>query len=153
MFPRRFNPVQSIMDQMDQKAERSRQEIWSGEGPLTGLDYEFGTSSGRQGTFNPDDPTQSQLAQKRLQFLKRAYQERLNPGYTGETGLMRSDIDGYVKLQNARTEAQNIQRILSGQGPLQVRFGGMVRESPEKSAVEALRRTNAFKVHEPWSLG
>jgi hypothetical protein len=45
------------------------------------------------------------------------------PGGTGATGLASNDAQGYSDLLNERTEALNLQRGLSGQGPMNVRMG------------------------------
>ena len=88
-------------------------------------EYEFGTNTGRQGTFNPKNPEQSQMALNRLRELVSSYGDRLEPNYTGETGV--SDMGGYSQMLNAQTEAQNIQRLMSGQDPLNVKFGGVIK--------------------------
>ena len=89
-------------------------------------EYEFGTGSGRQGQFNPRNPRQVSMALQRLQELQEQYGERLEPQYTGYTGLSPGDASGYSAMLNARTEAGNIQRILRGLGPYQVEFGGVM---------------------------
>ena len=88
-------------------------------------EYEFGTNTGRQGTFNPQDPEQYSMAIDRLQELGSSYGPRLQHDFTGETGLSANDMGGYSQMLNARTEADNIQRLLSGQQPLMVKFGGV----------------------------
>lgn len=85
---------------------------------------EFGTNTGRQGTFDPRDPGQATQALQRLSSLRQNYGERLRPNFTGETGLARNDSRGWSRMLNAQTEAQNIQRLLKGQGPLGVEYGG-----------------------------
>lgn len=82
----------------------------------------FGGNNGKQGIFDPEDEATSQLALQRLQQLVGEYGERLRPNFTGDTGLAKNDADGFYKMQNAKVEAQNIQRILSGDQPLQVKF-------------------------------
>ena len=88
-------------------------------------EFEFGTNTGRQGTFNPEDAEQSQMAMSRLRELVSSYGDRLEPNYTGKTGV--NDLGGYSQMLNARTEAQNIQRLMSGQDPMQIKFGGMLK--------------------------
>lgn len=83
---------------------------------------EFGTNTGRQGTYDVKDPQQQSQALERLKALYAQYGERLQPGYTGETGV--SDLGGYSQWQNAVTEAQNISRQMGGKDPLGVKFGG-----------------------------
>lgn len=83
-------------------------------------EYEFGTNTGRQGIFNPDDDLQVAMALQRLRELQSSYGDKLDPNFTGETGV--SNLGGYSKMANARTEAQNIQRLLRGKDPLQVKF-------------------------------
>lgn len=101
-------------------------------------EYEFGTNTGRQGTFNPRDPKQSAMAMKRLQELQTQWGPRLDPNYSGQTGY--SDLGTYSQNLNARTEAQNIQRVMGGSSPLNVKFGG-VTSSP---ALAGLRQSNPF---------
>lgn len=81
---------------------------------------EFGTSTGRQGTFDVKDPRQRKMAISRLSELQTQYGEMLNPNYTGSTGY--ADAGSYSTHKNAVTEAQNIQRGLQGDSPLAVRF-------------------------------
>ena len=85
---------------------------------------EFGTNTGRQGIFDPNDPTQSSAAIDRLQALYSQYGNKLQPGFTGKTGLRSNDAQGYSDWLNAITEAQNISRIFNKKEPLQVRYGG-----------------------------
>ena len=83
-------------------------------------EYEFGTNTGRQGSFNPNDENQVMMAVQRLQELQSSYGDKLDPQFTGMTGL--TNADGYSKMLNARTEAQNIARELQGKNPLEVKF-------------------------------
>lgn len=92
-----------------------------------GEGYEFGTNTGRQGTFNPGDERHKSMAIERLKALQTQYGERLNPRFTGYTGLAPGDSKGYADMLNARTEALNIQRLLSGQGPMNIAYGGMIK--------------------------
>lgn len=87
---------------------------------------EFGTNTGRQGTFDPDDPDQRDQAVTRLQELQTTYGDRLRPNATGETGLSKDDAQGWSRYQNAITEAENIKRLLAGRAPLGIRFGGVL---------------------------
>lgn len=85
---------------------------------------EFGTNTGRQGIFDPDDPQQYQNALERLKMLHTQYgPAKLSGHFTGDTGLATGDIDGYAQWQNAMTEAKNIQRIFSGQSPMNIELG------------------------------
>lgn len=97
--------------------------FWAQKGQ-TGEGYEFGTTTGRQGTFNPDDLAHVRMAIQRLKGLQGQYGDRLDPQFTGDTGLASNDASGYSDMLNARTEALNIKRLLSGQGPMNIRYGG-----------------------------
>lgn len=85
---------------------------------------QFGGNDGRQGIFDPNDPRQKALALARLKELYSTYGERLQPNYTGPTGLASNDMSGYAKQMNAVTEAINIQNVLQGKSPLNVKFSG-----------------------------
>lgn len=89
-----------------------------------GNGWEFGTNTGRQGTFNPKDLGQSRMAVQRLKELQGTYGDRLQPDFTGYTGLAKNDAQGYSDMLNARTEAMNIQRMFGGQGPMNIHYGG-----------------------------
>jgi hypothetical protein len=91
---------------------------------MQGPGFEFGTSSGRQGVFDPTNAFQRDLALKRLRELQGAWGDVLQPNFTGYTGLGSGDARGYSDLLNARTEALNIQRILGGNAPMNIRYGG-----------------------------
>lgn len=93
---------------------------------------EFGTSTGRQGIFNPTNPRHKSMAIQRLKELEESYGERLNPRFTGYTGLASNDAVGYAKMLNARTEAANIKSILGGGQPMNIRYGGTIQE-PKRS--------------------
>lgn len=82
----------------------------------------FGGSSGKQGTFDPDDEGQTSQALARLMELQSEYGDRLEPNHTGSTGLASNDLGGYANMKNAVVESQNIQRIMNGGQPLQVKF-------------------------------
>lgn len=84
----------------------------------------FGGNTGRQGVFDPEDEEQYSQAIQRLQQLQGDYGDRLSLNYTGDTGLAKNDRTGYATMQNAKTEAQNIQNIVGGRQPLNIRFGG-----------------------------
>jgi hypothetical protein len=88
--------------------------------------YEFGTNTGKQGTFDPSNQYHKQMAMQRLKALQTQWGPRLDMKYSGDTGLASNDATGYSQMLNARTEAANIQRILGGQGPLNVRYGGTI---------------------------
>jgi hypothetical protein len=98
-----------------------------GEKGTKGDGYEFGTNTGRQGTFNPIDRSQAQMAIQRLKALQSSYGDRLDPQFTGDTGLAPNDAEGYSTMLNARTEAMNIKRLLGGQAPMNTRYGGEIR--------------------------
>ena len=70
---------------------------------------------------------------RRLRSLQDQYGERLNPNYSGSTGLQRNDAQGWSDMMNAQTEAANIQRELEGKGPLNVEESGVVLPSPGAS--------------------
>lgn len=89
-------------------------------------EYEFGTNTGRQGTFNPKNRQQRAMAISRFDELSRQYGDRLDFNYTGMTGLSPGDAKGYSDMLNARTEAANIERILGGGQPLNTKFGGVL---------------------------
>jgi hypothetical protein len=93
-------------------------------GARKGAGFEFGTNTGRQGTFDPRDLGHAKMAIERLKALQGQYGERLDPQFSGDTGLLSNDALGYSKMLNARTEAQNIQRLFGGQGPMNTRYGG-----------------------------
>jgi len=97
-----------------------------GEKGTKGEGYEFGTNTGRQGTFDPANLRQARMAIQRLRALQSNYGDRLDPQFSGDTGLLSNDATGYSDMLNARTEAANIQRILSGQGPMNTRYGGVL---------------------------
>jgi hypothetical protein len=78
---------------------------------------EFGTNTGQQGIYNPRDPRQQQMAIARLIELQKQYGERLNPNYTGNTGLNPNDSAGWYRMQNAVREADNISRLMGGSEP------------------------------------
>jgi hypothetical protein len=107
---------------------------------------EFGTNTGRQGTFDPDDVARRQQAQSRLQALQQAYGDRLAFNFTGNTGLGKHDAKGYSKMLNARTEAANIQRLLRGRQALDTEYGGVLENKPTPTTVFAGNQT-------PSSLG
>lgn len=86
---------------------------------------EFGTNTGRQGTYDPRDPRQSSMAMQRLRQLEDEWgPDRLQIGFTGETGLAKNDAQGWSRMLNAQTEAKNIRNIAAGKGPVQINYGG-----------------------------
>lgn len=93
-------------------------------GAQIGEGYEFGTNTGKQGTFDPTNAQQAHLAVQRLKSLEGSYGERLDTQFSGETGLLKNDGQGYADMLNARTEAANIRRLFGGQTPMNTRFGG-----------------------------
>lgn len=95
-----------------------------GEKGTKGEGYEFGTNTGRQGTFDPANLAHTKLAIDRLKALQSQYGDRLAQDFTGDTGLAPNDAEGYSTMLNARTEAQNIQRLFGGQNPMNTRYGG-----------------------------
>lgn len=95
-----------------------------GEKGTKGQGYEFGTNTGRQGTFDPNQLPQVRMAMDRLKALQGQYGDRLAMNYSGDTGLQSNDAEGYADMLNARTEAENIQRLLRQQQPLNTRYGG-----------------------------
>jgi len=126
---------------------------------------EFGTNTGRQGTFDASNEEERSFAMQRLQALHQTYGNVLDNNFTGITGLASNDRQGYSDLLNARTEATNIGRLLQDQGPLKVeigqRFGGPEAPSTlfdseqssaitgrtfgQEQALQALKREAAFK--------
>ena len=84
------------------------------------------------------DERQRKLARLRqISGLQEQYPGR-RPGGTGKTGLASTDARGWSDMLNQQTEAANIERELSGKGPLQVRsgyqLGGMapsIADSPD----------------------
>lgn len=84
---------------------------------------EFGTNTGRQGSFNPHDPRERQMAESRAQALEQQYGQRLQPGFTGYTGLAKNDARGFSRMLNAQTEYGNILQGLQGKAPLGVAAG------------------------------
>lgn len=125
----------------------NRPMSWMGSGPRQdSLAPEFGTNTGRQGIFNPDDPQQKASAINRLRELATSYGPRLDMKYTGETGLLPNDAEGYSKMLNARTEAANIGNILGGKAPMGIRYGGTMGPDSDdaqgfgsRKALEALK--------------
>ena len=99
-------------------------------GPRPNPVPEFGTNTGRQGIFDPEDEEQQSRAIQRLLELQDEYGDKLDPQYSGPTGLTSGDGIGFARMQNAATEALNIKRILGGQGPMQVEFGGVMPSRP-----------------------
>lgn len=95
-----------------------------GEKGTKGQGYEFGTNTGRQGTFDTNQLPQVRMAMDRLKALQGQYGERLDPRFTGYTGLAKNDAEGYSDMLNARTEALNIRRLLGGQQPMNIHYGG-----------------------------
>lgn len=87
----------------------------------------FGGNTGRQGVFDPNDSNQQSMALERLKQLYADYGDKLGFDYTGETGLAKNDLTGYAQMQNAKTEAQNIQNVIGGQDPMRIKFGGMLK--------------------------
>ena len=86
---------------------------------------EFGTNTGRQGVFDPQDPEQYKAALARLRTLMSQYgEDKLSGHFTGDTGLTPNSLSGYADWQNAMTEAQNIGRIAQGNKPMDIEFGG-----------------------------
>ena len=112
---------------------------------------EFGTNTGRQGTFDPNDPEQVRQASERLGTLESTYGESLRPGYTGPTGY--SDAKSYSTHLNAVTEAQNIRRTFEKRGPLGVKFGGVSRTPsmplPQHMRPGSLRVINSGDIYGP----
>jgi hypothetical protein len=86
---------------------------------------EFGTNTGRQGIFDINDPSQERLARDRASQLEAQWGNRLQPGFTGSTGLAKNDSRGWSNMLNAQTEYQNITRGLAGKSPLTVEYGGV----------------------------
>ena len=70
------------------------------------------------------DEINAQLRNKdavaRLKELQFQYGDRLQPNYSGLTGLQRWDSRGWSDMMNAQTESTNLQRQLEGDEPLQV---------------------------------
>lgn len=99
-----------------------------------GEGYEFGTNTGKQGTFDPANLQQAQMAIRRLRELQGGYGDRLKFDYTGDTGLAPNDGEGYADMLNARTEAANIQRLFSGQSPMNTRYGGTMPSQTPRNA-------------------
>lgn len=111
-------------------------------------EYEFGTNTGRQGTFNRQDPQQTAMAIRRLMELQADYGPRLSHNFSGETGLMPNDATGYSQMLNARTEASNIERQMQGSDPLRVKYGGVMAP-----AVRGLQRQEPMpQGHDEWTL-
>lgn len=90
----------------------------------------FGGNNGRQGIFDRNNPDEYQEAVRRLQQLQSDYGDKLSLNYTGSTGLLPNDLGGYSTMQNAKTEAQNIQNIMGGRQPLSFEFGGEFSSPP-----------------------
>ncbi len=65
---------------------------------------------------------------ERLAMLEKRWGNRLRPGFTGETGLLSNDAQGWSNMLNAQTEAENLRRELGGIGPLAVE--GQMRPMP-----------------------
>lgn len=59
-------------------------------------------------------------ALNRLRELQTGWGERLDPHFTGPTGLQRWDARGWSQMLGAQQEAQNLQRQLGGRVPLGV---------------------------------
>jgi hypothetical protein len=99
---------------------------------------EFGTNTGRQGTYDPRDPRQRRMAMDRLSQLEDEYGDRLQIGFTGETGLNKNDAHGWSRMLNAQTEAKNIRNIAEGKGPVQIGYGGTMQSRQLPRSMEPL---------------
>jgi hypothetical protein len=99
--------------------------FWAEKG-TKGDGYEFGTTTGRQGTFDPANLAHARMAIDRLKALEGQYGERLDPQFSGETGLASNDATGYSDMLNARTEALNIRRLMGGGQPMNIKYGGVM---------------------------
>lgn len=66
----------------------------------------------------PEDPRIARLRKLQEEFTNHP---GAAPGGTGDTGLLTNDAQGYSDLLNRRSEAVNLQRDISGKGPLAVK--------------------------------
>ena len=115
-------------------------------------EYEFGTNTGNQGTFNKQDPAQVKMALERLRELYNGYGDTLDHNFTGDTGLGKDDRQGYSTMLNARTEASNIQRQLQGEDPLRVKYGGVMHPAVT-GLMQPQTRRSMPQLHNQWMLG
>ena len=105
---------------------------------------EFGTNTGRQGTFDASNEKERSFAMQRLMALQKSYGKVLSHTFSGDTGLRRNDHQGYSDLLNARTEATNIERLLQDQGPLRVQAGPTFQSQEAPSTLFDSRQSSSI---------
>ena len=66
------------------------------------------------------------------------------PGGTGLTGLGKHDAQGYSRLLERQQEYMNLQRQAAGQGPMNVRWGGVMPSQTGISPATGENNADAF---------